>query len=86
MQQYNSLVLQRERFSLTVKDNNPIATNLNTQIKNVRGDLIKSLESQQKALQISEDKLVQQNNQLPGPYKMFLFRKGNMLICQGKKR
>jgi tyrosine-protein kinase Etk/Wzc len=66
MQQYNALVLQRERLSLTVKENNPIASNLNTQIKNVRGDLIKSLQSQQKAMSISKDKLAQQNKQMAG--------------------
>ena len=35
MQQYNALVLQRERLALTVKENNPIAVNLTTQIKNL---------------------------------------------------
>lgn len=66
MQQYNSLVLQKERLSLTVKENNPIAANLNTQIRNVRSDLIKSLQSQQKVLNISKNKLQQQNNQAAG--------------------
>src|SRR6185369_706102 len=64
MQQYNGLVLQREKLSLTVKDNNPLTVNLDTQIKNVRGDLIKSLQSQQKALNIGNDRLIQQNKQL----------------------
>ena len=66
MQQYNALVLQRERLALTVKENNPIAVNLTTQIKNVRGDLIKSLVSQQKAMQISKDQIAHENNQMAG--------------------
>jgi uncharacterized protein involved in exopolysaccharide biosynthesis len=66
MEQYNLLVTQRERLSLTVKDNNPIASNIDTQIKNIRADLIKSLRSQEKALEISKDKLVQQSNQIAG--------------------
>lgn len=66
MQQYNSLVLQKERLSLTVKDNNPIASNLNAQIKNIKSDLVKSLQSQQRALEIGRDKLIQQNRQIAG--------------------
>jgi uncharacterized protein involved in exopolysaccharide biosynthesis len=69
MQQYNALVLQHERLSLTVKENNPIASNLSAQIKNARADLVKSLQSQQRALEISKDKIVQQNTQFAGAIK-----------------
>jgi len=66
MSQYNALVIQKERLLLTVKENNPIASNLTAQIRNVRNDMVKSLQSQKKALEINKAKIVQQNEEIAG--------------------
>ena len=50
VQKYNTLLIEKDRFSLSVSENNPLSRNLATQIANLRSDLIKSLQSQIKAL------------------------------------
>lgn len=59
---YNAAQVQRDKLLLSLREDNPIAGNLDVQIAGIRGDLIRSLKSQQKALTISRQTLVAQNN------------------------
>lgn len=58
---YNELISQRERAGLTMSDNNPIISNLDTQIKNARADVEKNIRSQIQGFKASEDKLMSEN-------------------------
>lgn len=59
---YNEMLIARDKLLLSVKENNPITNNLEEQIANIRSDLIKSLNSQKRALIISRNKIVTENN------------------------
>ena len=79
IQNYNALILQRERMLLSVKEGNPLISNVDNQISSVRADMIKNLTSQQTDLSIASDayqKEVNQNNQrvytLPSLEKSFV--------------
>ena len=61
---YNTAQVQRDKILLTLKNDNPIVANLNMQIAGLRSDMIKSLQSQQKALTISKNDLVRQNERV----------------------
>jgi tyrosine-protein kinase Etk/Wzc len=61
---YNATQVQRDKLLLSVKVGNPIVNNLDVQISGMRGDIIRSLESQQEALTISRQKLNAQNTEL----------------------
>src|SRR4029078_5297902 len=61
VQKYNTLLIEKDRFSLSVSENNPLSRNLETQITNLRSDLIKSLQSQIKALEISKQNIQSEN-------------------------
>jgi capsular exopolysaccharide synthesis family protein len=61
LEKYNEALIQRDRLSLSSTADNPIAQNLDTQIANMRSDLIKSLTNQQKALTVARDNLAAQN-------------------------
>ena len=63
---YNSAQVQRDKLLLTLKNDNPIVANLNTQMAGLRSDIIKSLKSQQKALTISKNDLAAQNERING--------------------
>ncbi len=54
---YNAAQVQRDKFLLSLKEDNPIAVNLDAQLAGLRGDIIRSLQSQKEALTISEQKL-----------------------------
>lgn len=58
---YNSMQVDRDKILLTLKADNPLVANMNTQLAGIRSDMIKSLQSQQKALLISRNDLVNQN-------------------------
>ncbi len=66
VQTYNSLLVQRDRISLSVSEINPIAVNVDTQLANVRANIIKSLQSQIAALEISRNQLQSQSSTLGG--------------------
>ncbi len=63
---YNTAQVQRDKILLTLKNDNPIVANLNTQISGLRSDMIKSLQSQQRALTISKNDLITQNERING--------------------
>jgi uncharacterized protein involved in exopolysaccharide biosynthesis len=61
VQKYNTLLIERDRFALSVSENNPLSQNLETQIANLRTDLTKSLQSQIKNLEITQQKIESEN-------------------------
>lgn len=63
---YNTLVQEKERSSLSQTPNNPYIQNLNDQIDNVRGDMLRSLNSLRKTLIISRNRLSARNQMLEG--------------------
>ncbi|MBS1729183.1 MAG: polysaccharide biosynthesis tyrosine autokinase, partial [Bacteroidetes bacterium] len=64
VQKYNSLLVEKDGLKLASTEANPAIQNINAQISNLRGDIIKSLVSQKKALDISKSKIVAQNSLL----------------------
>ncbi len=63
VQQYNMLVLERDRQLETTKPDNPIVQNLNSQIEAVKTNLIISLNNIQREMQISKNELAAKNDQ-----------------------
>lgn len=61
-QQYNSLLVEKTQLLLSARESNPIVQNIDIQINNLRNDIKKSLQNQQKALEISRDNIRKENN------------------------
>lgn len=61
VEKYNSLVVQRDKLLLSTTENNPIVKNIDGQLTSLRGDMVKSLQNQQKALQIAHTKIASEN-------------------------
>ncbi|WP_166332536.1 GumC family protein [Sphingobacterium chungjuense] len=61
---YNELVLQRERLLLANTEDNPLVKNITVQIAGVREDMISSLASTKRNLELSQSKQAQMSNQL----------------------
>ncbi len=61
---YNELVLQRERLLLANTEDNPLVKNITVQIAGVREDMISSLASTKRNLELSRSKQAQMSNQL----------------------
>lgn len=61
IQQYNTLLSQKSRLLVSVKENNPLIQNLNTQLNGLRSDIQRSLLNQQKSVEIGRQQLVEQN-------------------------
>lgn len=66
VQTYNNLLIQRDRISLSISESNPIAVNIQGQIKNARANIIKSLESRISALEVSKKQIETQNSLVAG--------------------
>jgi len=64
VQKYNDLVLEKDRQLETSKPDNPLIKNLNSQIENVKKDLLISLENIKREMTISKNELEKKNNQL----------------------
>ncbi|MEP6845718.1 MAG: polysaccharide biosynthesis tyrosine autokinase [Panacibacter sp.] len=61
-QQYNSILVQKTQMLLSARESNPVVENLDIQISDLRRDMLKSLENQQTALEISRDKIIKENS------------------------
>lgn len=61
-QQYNSLLVQKTQLLLSAKETNPSIQNIDLQINSLRTDIFKSLQNQQKALEISRDSIRKENS------------------------
>jgi capsular exopolysaccharide synthesis family protein len=64
VQKYNALLSQKDKLLLSTTESNPIVRNIDVQLESVRNDMIKSLESQQQALQVTRNKIVGENSVL----------------------
>jgi tyrosine-protein kinase Etk/Wzc len=64
VQEYNALVLERDRQLQTTKPDNPIVQNLNSQINAVKNNLLITLENIKRQMQISRNELANKNAQL----------------------
>jgi tyrosine-protein kinase Etk/Wzc len=64
VQEYNALVLERDRQLQTTRADNPIVQNLNSQINAVKSNLLTSLENIRRQMQISRNELANKNAQL----------------------
>jgi len=58
---YNGLQSQRDQLMLSLKEDNSIVKNLDVQIRNVREDMIKSLQSQQRSAELSQKQIISEN-------------------------
>ncbi len=63
VQEYNTLVLERDRQLETTKPDNPVVKNLNSQINAVKSNLLVSLDNIKREMQISRNELSAKNNQ-----------------------
>lgn len=77
--QYNTLLLEREKKSLSYTDANPVIKNLDQQIQGVRSNLLQNIASYKSELQLSTRELGSQNaafnnkiQQIPGKERVFL--------------
>lgn len=61
IEQYNELLAQKSKLLVSLKENNPLIQNLNTQLKTLRTDIERNLVNQQKSLSIGRDRLVAEN-------------------------
>ncbi|MEP6681648.1 MAG: polysaccharide biosynthesis tyrosine autokinase [Parafilimonas sp.] len=66
VQQYNILVLERDRQLQTTKADNPLVQNLNNQIEAIKKSLLISLSNIRKEAQITRDELANKNAQFLG--------------------
>jgi tyrosine-protein kinase Etk/Wzc len=64
VEKYNTLLSQRDKLLVSTTENNPLVSSLNNQLTAVRGDMIRNLENQQSALQVTRNNLSGQNNQI----------------------
>jgi capsular exopolysaccharide synthesis family protein len=69
VQEYNTLVLERDRQLQTTKPDNPVIQNLNSQIDGVKKNLLVSLDNIKKEMQISRNQLADKNARLLGEIK-----------------
>jgi tyrosine-protein kinase Etk/Wzc len=63
VQEYNALVLERDRQLQTTKPDNPVVQNLTSQINTVRNNLLVTLENIKRQMQISRNELASKNAQ-----------------------
>jgi len=62
VEKYNTLISQRNKLLLSTTESNPLVKNADAQLSGVRDDMIKSLENQQQALQVTRSKIVGENS------------------------
>jgi tyrosine-protein kinase Etk/Wzc len=62
VERYNTIILEKERSSLSQTENNPYMKNLDVQIANAKSDMLSSLRGLKKALTITRDKTQSRSN------------------------
>ncbi len=63
---YNTIVLEKERNSLTQTDANPYMQNLNAQIQSARADMLSSLKGMKRSLEITRSRVLSKSNTIAG--------------------
>lgn len=66
IERYNSLLLERDRQSLSSTETNPYIQNLDQQISNLRKDMLSNLVNTRSSLSISRDELKRRTGRLEG--------------------
>lgn len=61
IQQYNSLLTQKSKLLVSVKESNPLIQNLNAQVATLRGDIERNLINQKRNIEIGRNQLVAEN-------------------------
>lgn len=64
IQQYNSLLIQKSKLLVSVKESNPLIKNINDQIATLRNDIERNLSNQKKNIEISRTQIVAQNDKI----------------------
>jgi len=62
VEKYNNLITQRDRLLLSTTESNPLVKNIDAQLTGARNDMIRGLENQQQALQVTKSKIVGENS------------------------
>jgi len=62
VEKYNGLITQRDKLLLSTTESNPLVRNIDAQLSGVRNDMIRSLENQQQALEVTKSKIVGENS------------------------
>jgi len=66
VERYNTIVLEKEKKSISQTEDNPYMQNLNAQIARAKADMLAGLRSLKKSLLISKSKLESQSNTIAG--------------------
>jgi tyrosine-protein kinase Etk/Wzc len=66
IERYNTIVLEKERSSLSQTEANPYVQNLNTQIASARADMLSSLRGMKRSLEITRKRALSQSNRIAG--------------------
>lgn len=66
IERYNTIVLEKERSSLSQTEANPYVQNLNTQIASARADMLSSLKGLKRSLEITKKRILSQSNMIAG--------------------
>lgn len=66
IERYNTIVLEKERSSLSQTEANPYVQNLNTQIASARADMLSSLRGLKRSLEITKRRILSQSNRIAG--------------------
>lgn len=61
IQQYNSLLTQKSKLLVSVKESNPLIQSINAQVTSLRNDIERNLINQKKNIEIGRNQLVAQN-------------------------
>ena len=69
VQEYNTLVLERDRQLQTAKPDNPLIQSLNSQIEGLKTNLLISLGNIKRQMQVSRDQLQRKSDQILGEIK-----------------
>lgn len=66
IERYNTIVLEKERSSLSQTEANPYIQNLNEQIASARADMLSSLRGLKRSLEITKRRILSQSNRIAG--------------------
>ncbi len=64
VQRYNTLLLERDRRLLSATPDNPTVINLDEQLRNLRADMLESLNNSERSLEITRNQLQRKTGQL----------------------
>ena len=66
IERYNTIVLEKEKNSLSQTEANPYIQNLNTQIASARADMLSSLKGMKRSMEITRNRIRSRSNSIAG--------------------